>query len=132
MSRLKTKNEIKYLSWLNLGLKPFTEKTKRLMKSFKNLREKISKVNHIFRCLISLLNERQMDVLRSKWLILSLMIQVQGLYIVLQGSVRKITRCVFPRVSYIPMTLQYRSMKMVNLQTNVLPIKIFMLKRPIK
>lgn len=117
---------MKSSSWLNAEQKLSTEKIKRLLKFSKSSKEKILKENNTFQCLNSSLIERKTDVSKLSLLISLLMIQVQVLFIALLDSVKKITKSVFQKVSFIQMIHQCQLMKTENSQNSVQFTKEFM------
>lgn len=108
------------------------EKIKRLLKFFKNSKERILKEKNTFLCLNFSLIERKMDV--SKLLLLTSLLTIQVLVssIALLDLVKKITRFVSQKVSFIPMIHQCQLMKTVNSQRNAQFMKDSMLKMLIK
>lgn len=108
------------------------EKIKRLSKFLKSSKERILKEKNTFLCSIFSLIERKMDVSRLLLLTSLLTIQVLVSSIALLDLVKKITRFVFQKVSFIPMIHQCQLMKTVNSQRNVQFMKDSMLKMLIK
>ena len=108
------------------------EKIKRLSKFLKNSKERTLKEKNTFLCSNFSPIERKMDV--SKLLLPTSLptIQVLVSYIVLLDSVKKITRFVSQKVSFIQMIHQCQSMKTVNSQRNVQFMKDFMLRMLIR